>query len=334
MSLIRLLKEKKTPEEIEPIRKIRQGYYSYITGATANIINAVKANTLTPETSSQISTLLSKDRAWLDSNPDIDVNDLSVRYDSLLNNVQNSILTDKPKITFRNTLLLYKSLFSENLQKEIITKEQYDKLERVLNAEDEWYKKNVLTATELDFINETQKMNDAIKEGGIKAEEVTTAGKDANKSTEAVKKQLTEKELEEETRQALTMNIKKGASIIGWTALRVFLALLLVVLCTLSGSFLANLSIGRPPQYRILYFIYGLLPQLMPFVLAYTIYVRIVKGPISMYAILPVSIEPATTRFGKYLWYPFYYVPDQDAINLYTEFQKALPAMVVPAIPT
>jgi len=334
MSLVRLFKEKKTPEEIQQIRQIRQAYFSYITAATANIINAVKANTLTPETSSQISTLLTKDKTWLDSNPDLDAGDITTRYDSLINAVQNLILTDKPKIEFRNTILIYRALFTNQKQSGQLTQEQFDNFDRELKAEDEWYKKNIFTATELDFINETQKMNDTLKEGGIKAKDLATAKEDSKKPTEEVKKQLTEKELEEKKQQELTMNVQKGASIIGWTALKVFLWLLLVVLCILSGSFLANLSIGRPPAYRILYFFYGLLPHLMPFVLLYTMYNRITKGPVSMYAILPVSIEPATTRFGKYLWYPFYYVPDQDSVNLYTEFQKSLPAMVVSAIPT
>jgi len=329
MSLVRLFKEKKTPEEIQQIRQVRQGYYSYISGATANIVNAVKANTLTPETSTQISTLLTKDKSWLDSNPDLDANDLTTRYDMLLNSVQNLILTDKPKIEFRNTLLIYQSLFKANLQNKSITQEQYDNLDRELKTENEWYTKNVLTATELDFVNETQKMNDKLKEGGIKATDVANAKKDSTKPTEEVKHELTQKEIQEKKQQEVTMNVKKGLGIIGSTALKVFVYLLLIVLCILSGSFVANIAIGRPPAYRILFFIYGMLPQLMPFVILYTLYRRITNGPIAMYSILPVSIEPATTRLGKYLWYPFYYVPDQDAINAYTEFQAGLRAVVV-----
>jgi len=246
-----------------------------------------------------------------------------------LNSVQNFILTDKPKIEFKNTILIYQSLFKTNLQNKSITEEQYENVDRVLKASNDWYNKNVLTATELDFVNETQKMNDKLKEGGIKSTEVANAKKDSGKPTEEIKRELTEKELQEKKKQEVTMNVKKGLHIIGSTALKVFLSLLFVVLCILSGSFVANIAIGRPPPYRILFFIYGLLPQLMPFVILYTLYRRIAHGPIAMYAILPVSIEPATTRLGKYLWYPFYYVPDQDAINAYTEFQAGLRAVVV-----
>lgn len=47
-----------------------------------------------------------------------------------------------------------------------------------------------------------------------------------------------------------------------------------------------------------------------------------------MYAILPVSIEMATTSFGRYLWYPFYWVPDQESNKTYNDFQDSLKAAV------
>jgi hypothetical protein len=62
-------------------------------------------------------------------------------------------------------------------------------------------------------------------------------------------------------------------------------------------------------------------------------YRRIAKGPLPMYAILPVSLEAATTRIGKYLWYPFYWVPDQDSVNAYTEYTKQMELMVLRAVP-
>jgi len=49
-----------------------------------------------------------------------------------------------------------------------------------------------------------------------------------------------------------------------------------------------------------------------------------------MYAILPISIEPASTRLGQFLWYPFYYVPDVEQATLYKQFQETIKAATSP----
>jgi hypothetical protein len=51
---------------------------------------------------------------------------------------------------------------------------------------------------------------------------------------------------------------------------------------------------------------------------------RIKDGPLHLYGILPTSIEPGSTRLGRLLWYPFYWQPDQAALDAYETFQKNL----------
>jgi hypothetical protein len=108
------------------------------------------------------------------------------------------------------------------------------------------------------------------------------------------------------------------------TCIQTFAWLFVIAFLLMCGSFAANFAIGRVPSYRILYFIWGALPPFAPFVLLYAIYKRLHDGRLPIYAILPLSIEPATTRFGKYLWYPFYWVPDKEATSAYTAFQASL----------
>jgi len=325
MSLTRLFKEKKTPEEIQAVREARTKTYFYIQEASKNISNAVSQNILTPETAVQCSTLLTTEKQWLNNNPSPDTEDVTSHYDILTNKVQTLIDNDKPKIQFKNGLLIYEAILKDSVAKGAITKEQYTNLHNVVTKETEWYKKNVNVANELDFQTETQKMTDEIKAGGINSDTINEVKKESKQAPEDVKKQLDEKAKKQET-----LDLHTGASIAGTTALQVFYRFLLLVLRILSGSFAANLAIGRPPIYRLLYFIYGTLPYCMPFVILYTIYRRIVDGPIPMYAILPVSIDAATTHLGKYLWYPFYWVPDQDSMNQYTQYQRALQGVVIP----
>ena len=104
---------------------------------------------------------------------------------------------------------------------------------------------------------------------------------------------------------------------------------MIITLCLLSGSFAANFAIGRVPAYRVLYFLYGCIPIFTPLVLLYTIYKRIKDGRIPVYTMLPISIDPATTRLGRLLWRPFYWIPDQQAIDAFKHFNDSLLSQVV-----
>jgi hypothetical protein len=131
-------------------------------------------------------------------------------------------------------------------------------------------------------------------------------------------------------RKGQQVNVGEGISVIWKTAMSVFFSLLVIGLCIMAGSFAANMAIGRDPPYRVLYFLYGAIPIFAPFVLLYGIYKRLRYGPFTIYSILPVSIEPATTRLGKILWFPFYWIPDEKSIAEYDLYRKAVEA----AIPT
>jgi hypothetical protein len=121
-----------------------------------------------------------------------------------------------------------------------------------------------------------------------------------------------------------TVDINEGINTVLNTCIQTFVGLFVVAFLLMCGSFAANFAIGRVPAYRVLYFIWGSLPPFAPFVLLYAIYKRLSEGRLPIYAILPLSIEPATTRFGKFLWYPFYWVPDAQAKSAYSAFQASL----------
>ena len=45
---------------------------------------------------------------------------------------------------------------------------------------------------------------------------------------------------------------------------------------------------------------------------------------IPYYGILPISTEPATTRLGKIVWYPFFYIGDQFEEKSKADFGESL----------
>jgi hypothetical protein len=134
---------------------------------------------------------------------------------------------------------------------------------------------------------------------------------------------LTREQKAKEARNA-QIHLEDGAYTIKDTALKTFFGLLLFAICILGGSLAANQAIGRSRPYRILYFIYGIIPIFMPIVILYSIYSRLRFGPIPYYAILPLTIEPATTRLGRILNFPFYWIPDDTSRQLTRTFLDAV----------
>lgn len=321
MSLIRLFKEKKTPEEVKAIRDVRAAYYKYINDSTNIVLLGVKGNTITPETGSEISKLLMDDKKWLQRNPTPDIEDIGSKYETLLSNINDLLNNDKPKIVFKNTLKIYKATFESQARQNIITGIQHEKLKELLKKEEEWYTKNTKTATELDYLTQIQDLNNKILDIGLNPD---TIEKDAKINLEKENEVKEKKKKVDENE----VSLKKGAYVVGNTAYSVFMRFLYYFLLGLSATYAANLAIGRPPIYRLLYFLYGMRPYFVPFVLIYVIYTRIRNGPIPIYAILPVSTEPALTRLGRYLWYPFFWIPDQQSMNAYVKYQDSLTKMV------
>jgi hypothetical protein len=226
---------------------------------------------------------------------------------------------------FKNILKIYKTTFNEQARQNLITSNQHEKLKDVIKNEEEWYAKNTKTATELDYITEIQDLNNKVLDIGLKPDVIEKSAKiNLEKETKEAKEANEKTKIVDENEVSLT----KGASIVGNTAFTVFIRFLYYFLLVLSATYAANLAIGRPPIYRLLYFLYGLIPYFVPFVLIYVIYTRIRNGPIPIYAILPVSTEPALTRLGRYLWYPFFWIPDQQSMNAYVKYQESLVKMV------
>lgn len=122
------------------------------------------------------------------------------------------------------------------------------------------------------------------------------------------------------------VSVSQGVSIVADTAAKVFVGLLSFVLCLLAGSFAANFAMGRDAKYRILYFIFGALPQFAVFVLLYVILQRFRLGPgkIPWYALLPLTTTPATSRLGAIFLWPFLYSPDAGVAVLKEEFERSL----------
>jgi hypothetical protein len=323
--------EKQTPEDVAKQRQVRTEYNNYLNTTQTNTTADVNTKALTPESGQSILTQLQGGFKWLKENPKASINEIYANYDAVTSDVKRIVGTDRPKREFKNTTTVLPSIIDTFVNEKKITDSQGTALKNLNTSEISWYNQNQATATQIDFSEENIKFSDKITEivkdaETVKAikDKITTAKK---LSTSDVVSLVLQQDAALKKRESQTVDIKKTATVALDVAQKVFFSLLAISVCILSGSLAANMAIGRHSAYRILYFIYGCIPFFAPFIIIYTIYRRIKEGPLPYYGILPVSTTAATTRFGKFIWWPFYWIPDHLSVEKTDTFQNALTAI-------
>jgi hypothetical protein len=312
---------KLTLEEAKAIREVRQIFYSKINTASSTATAAVKLKTMTPDTAKAINTVLNETRAWLSANPKASYEEIGAKYEDFESKIQNLIDEDKPRVIVLTTIQSISFLADAAVQQGVINSQQNAALKQYQKEQQAWFDKNAMNTSALGLADKVQEILDKIKEV-TNNPQLTENIEKQTENPEAAKAAIAEqkKKVEEEKNAPPVKDFRSGASYAAKIAGQVVGYFLLVVLCGMAGSLAANAAIGRPPAYRILYFLYGCIPLFAPFVLIGALLRRMNKGPQSWYGILPISIEPAITRFGKFLWFPFYWVPDQKAIDAAKEW--------------
>jgi len=321
-----------TADDINTMRNARTKYQDYLANVQTNTNTDISNNALTPETGSTIYKVVQTSYDWLKKNPNANLSEIYANQDSATAEVTRLVSVDVPKRKFNNTLIAIPVILDKLITEKIITADKKTAFLPIVASEQAWYKANQATASPIDFTQEFQKINDNITTTFVDQQTVSIIKSQLQLAQSIPTGQLTsilaDYNSKQKNSEKQNVNIKSTGQIVLSTATQVFGSLLLIAFCIMCGSFAANMAIGRPPMYRALYFMYGAVPMFAPFVLIYTLYKRISEGRLSVYTVLPMSIEPATTRIGRILWHPFYWVPDQHAIDEYDKFMALMPLQV------
>ena len=325
---------KLTPEQTEELRKKRQEYLDYLSTQQTNTNADVSKKTLTPESGDAILKIIKAAQDWMAKNPNADLNTVLAEREKTSTEISRVVATDVPKRTMNNLVTMLPIYAKEAEQKQIIKSDVVPKLEAVAKQTKSWYDKNKDKATSIEFNQEVAKFDKGVTDAIVDQKGIEYINSKLNSvrnlDPEGLRKVQQENQKYIQKTEDETIDVNKGVKQVMSTATKTFFGFLLVTFLIMCGSFAANLAIGRPPAYRVLYFLWGAIPFFAPLVLLYTIYRRIKEGRLPMYAILPVSIEPASTRLGRFFWYPFYYVPDVEQATLYKQFQETLQAAASP----
>lgn len=350
-NILNMFKPKKTTEETQQIMQVKQDYYNNLSNTNTKIKTSLDKNEILPETGNYLYKLVIKAQTWLKNNPDASVSDIQTNNLDLNTEVKRIYDTEGNIVQHgRWGILLWVATFAVSakdlLKQKVITEEQNKTIQDILKTTVQWYIKNKYTATQPEFQQQTEIItsdivtllttnNDAIKYidntfrsmGNLTRKQLNDTLLENNivvtDLSDKQKKQLStvlaDKEKQEKENEPVD-----PSEVIQSTAWSTFFKILGYLMGILGGSFAANMAIGRPNMYRVLYFIYGYMPYFAPFVILYTIYKRIRYGPVPLYAILPLSVEPATTRLGKLLWYPFFWIKDGLALAEETKYLESL----------
>ncbi len=317
-----------TPAEIKEIRNARKSYGDFLSTQQQNINADVKKKNLTPETGSRLLTIIKKSQDWLKNNPNANFNEITTSRADTETQLNDERQLNFYRLIIGNAIAAAPLVLNEALKKKIIDAKMDKQFRALLKEGETWYNKNKDKATPVDFSEYGLDFGDKFKAITTDQNVINFLSQEANKylfsDSRDTKKALAKRQQEMKRQEDSQVDIERGVNTILATGINTFFGFLLIAFLIMCGSFAANMAISRPPAYRVLYFIWGFLPIFAPFVLLYTIVRRVREGRLPMYAILPLSIDPATTRFGKFLWYPFYWVPDADSTTVYREFQNSL----------
>lgn len=325
--------EKQTKDEVMELRKAREDYMNVLNRYQTSTLADIEQKRLTPETGKLILAKVKEANTWLQKHPNATYLEVTTNQDATNEEITRLIKVDSEKRKIRNAYEVMPFLceyYSEKMKK--LSKEQVTALLAEGERLKSWYTKNQATATVIDFEQQGLQLNTVLAEIIIDQETLNNIRRDITSvgfmQTSEVLALVKTQEAKQKAAKEQEIPYDEAPNLIMSTATSVFTGFLLIVICISAGSVAANMAIGRTPAMRLLYFIYGAIPIFAPFVLIYAIYTRIIKGPIAIYSVLPVSIEPATTRLAKLFWQIIYWVPDADSVKAFKDYEASLQAAV------
>ena len=308
-----LQEERKKAAEAK--QKYREGLFK-LRDKKAELIQEKKASDFFIKKSDE---LANEGFAWLTANPDADsvqimeqINLTAERYQDISKaNVVVLALSVMPNF--------YKTVAREAFLKKQIDEQRKQRIEAFADSISAWLKNSPNLTAEAIFSKQQEfqtEAKDALEGTGASTPAVTSTA-----SVQAVQKEVQAKEQkvkQEEEADRNTFKFSRLLSETGRITLKVVSSLFIVMLILVSGMLTANDAIGRDPQYRIFYFIYGGLG--FPFMLFYYLYRWFSGTAPHIYRLLPLYSKPADTSLMRFLLFPFTYIEDQAAIDAKTKF--------------
>lgn len=266
-----------------------------------------------------IDKLVNEQFKWITANPDADLQTITDQAQMTSEKFQDISKTNVVVLALSVYPQFLKTIGTNALLKKQITEDKKNALDKFADNLDAWLKTTPDLTSE-QIISKQQGLELEVKqllEGTGEAPPTATSADQAKKLETEVKKQEEVVKKEEEADRntfKLSRLVKETYSI----TIKVIGSLFVIMLILVSGMLTANDAIGRDPQYRILYFIYGGIG--FPVMLFYYLYRWFFGTGPYIYRLLPLYTKPADTSLGRFFLFPFTYEEDQAARDAKTKF--------------
>ena len=257
--------------------------------------------------------------SWITANPDADSTQISDQAILTAEKLQDILKANVVVLGLSVLPQLYKTIATDALLKKQITEAKKSSIDDFADSITAWLKTSKNLTSEAIFSKQQEfqtKAKEVLEGTGASTPAVTNED-----SVEAVQKQAKLKEAkvkEEEEADKNTFNPKRLVIETYRIALKVIGSLFILMLILVSGMLTANDAIGRDPQYRIFYFVFGGLG--FPVMLCYYLYRWFSGTAPHIYRLLPLYTTSSDTSLGRFFLYPFTYVEDKEAKDAYTKF--------------
>jgi len=345
-------------EDIDKIQAERKAYYDDIKAFQTKVSDDLKLDKISPETGVELNALIKSSQEWLTNNPNatyLEVNNKHVNFPKLYEPIYER---EVPQNQLLILIYALQAIFDEvssrledsgstlaglsSSQKSDWTT-MVNSVKSVLDNEIKWYQNNtgkdgIIYTQEIDtlitkIVNITTILDTKMNwSGGDTFTSYVKLNGDSVKKNKNPMPWLMKDQVEKNkiTRKALAAQQYSNTKLVAEStsiALSIFGSFILTAIIIYGASLAANMAIGREIHYRIFYFIFAWNPVITPIIFAYTALMALKGHPIPYYGILPISTEPATTRLGKILWYPFLYMSYQYVIKSKADFVSYLTAV-------
>ena len=331
-----------TDAQIASIQQERLKFYNDLKTFQTNVSSQLASYEISPDTSQQLNALVVAAQQWLRSNPDATSLQVTTQQDDLTALAQPIYEREMAKNQYLFTLWRAQAFQDEynndiggfkkradNLYKP--PSSMITSLSKLLDEEFKWIEKTP-SETGLTY---TQRIDSA----SLAAQSIVTAYPAFIAELQRItplfktnpkphwwleKRKNAQNNINNEQLSKTQFSYERLAQKSTTYAMQIFGTFLLIVLIIFGGSLASNMAISREWPYRVFFFIFGSNPLLTPIILAYTALQALKGKPIEYYALCPISTEPAKTRLGKILWWPFYYETDNNELDLIKKFLEAV----------
>lgn len=319
--------EKALREEKKQASETRQKYRESLFKMREIKSNMIQEKKASDYLSKNIDSLVNEQFKWLTANPDADFQTITDQSQTTSEKFQDISKTNAIILGLSVYPQLLRTIGTNALLKKQITEEKKKSLDRFADSLESWLKTTPTLTSEQILTKQLEielELKELLEGTGENIPAVTTVDQAKNLEQQVQKKEQVVKKEEEADRNTFKLSrlLKETYSI----TMKVIGSLFIVMLILVSGMLTANDAIGRDPQYRILYFIYGGLG--FPVMLFYYLYRWFFGTGPYIYRLLPLYTKPADTSLGRFFLFPFTYAEDQAARDAKTKFMTTAATLV------